>query len=76
MDLLQQKRKSCKGLLQTSSCILKVMIVEDTLTDWEGAQSVGAEFMGMQLGKSLKIFTPIKILLNNFTELEKCVCQN
>ena len=54
----------------------KVLMVGDALTDWEGAQGVGAEFIGIQSGKSSNIFPSTKILLNNFTELDKCVCQN
>ena len=51
-------------------------MVGDALTDLEGAQGVGAEFIGIQSGKSSSIFPSTKILLNNFTELDKCVCQN
>ena len=54
----------------------QILMVGDSLTDWEGAQGVGAEFIGIQSGKSSSIFPSTKILLNNFTELDKCVCQN
>ena len=54
----------------------QVLMVGDALTDWEGAQGVGAEFIGIQSGKSSSIFPSTKILLNNFIELDKCVCQN
>ena len=51
----------------------KVLMVGDALSDWEGAQGVGAEFMCMQSGKSSDIFSTTKILLNNFTELDKYI---
>ena len=51
----------------------QVLMVGDSLTDWEGAQGVGAEFIVMQSGKNSNIFPPTKIKLNNFAELEKCV---
>ena len=54
----------------------RMLMVGDALTDWEGAQEVGADFIGMQTGKSLNIFPSTKILLNNFNELDKCVYQN
>ena len=54
----------------------QVLMVGDALTDWEGAQGVGAEFIGIQSGKSSSIFPSTKILLNNFIELDKCVYQN
>mgnify|MGYP002832559002 CR=1 FL=1 len=54
----------------------QILMVGDALTDWEGAQGVGAEFIGIQSGKSSNIFPSTKILLNNFVELDKCVYQN
>jgi len=51
----------------------QVLMVGDTLTDWEGAQGVGAEFIGIQSGKNANIFPSTKILLNNFIELDKYV---
>ena len=54
----------------------QLLMVGDSLTDWEGAQGVGAEFIGIHSGKSSSIFPSTKILLKNFTELDKCVCQN
>ena len=51
-------------------------MVGDTLTDLEGAQGVGAEFIGIQSGESSKIFPSTKIVLNNFNELDKCIYQN
>ena len=54
----------------------QVLMVGDALTDWEGAQGVGAEFIGIQSGKNANIFPSTKILLNNFIELDKCVYQN
>ncbi len=54
----------------------QVLMIGDALTDWEGAQGVGAEFIGIKSGKSSNIFPSTKILLNNFTGLEKCICQN
>ena len=49
-------------------------MVGDALTNWEGTQGVGAEFIGIQSRKSSNIFPSTKILLNNFTELNKCLC--
>ena len=54
----------------------QVLMVGDALTDWEGAQGVGAEFIGIQSGKNANIFPSTKILLNNFIELDECVYQN
>ena len=54
----------------------QVLMVGDALTDWKGAQGVGAEFIGIQSGKNANIFPSTKILLNNFIELDKCVYQN
>mgnify|MGYP000282315069 FL=1 len=54
----------------------QVLMVGDALTDWEGAQGVGAEFIGIQSGNNAKIFPSTKILLNNFIELDKCIYQN
>ena len=51
----------------------KVLMVGDALTDWEGAQGVGAEFIGIKSGKSSNIFPSTNILLNNFSELDKFV---
>ena len=51
----------------------KVLMVGDALTDWEGAQGVGAEFIGIKSGKSSNIFPSTNILLNNFTEFDKFV---
>ena len=52
----------------------QVLMVGDALTDWEGAQGVGAEFIGIQSGKSSNIFPSTKILLKNLAELDKCIC--
>ena len=49
-------------------------MVGDALTNWEGTQGVGAEFIWIQSEKSTNIFESTKIKLNNFTELDKCVC--
>ena len=54
----------------------QVLMVGDALTDWEGAQGLGAEFIGIKSGKRSNIFPSTNILLNNFTELDKCVCHN
>ena len=54
----------------------QVLMVGDALTDWEGAQGVGTKFIGVQSGKNANIFPSTKILLNNFSELDKCVYQN
>ena len=54
----------------------RVLMVGDALTDWEGAQGVGAEFIGIQSGKNANIFPSTKILLKNFIKLDKCVYQN
>ncbi len=51
----------------------KVLMVGDALTDWEGAQSVGAEFIGIKSGKSSNIFPSTNIVLNNFIEFDKFV---
>ena len=49
----------------------QVLMLGDALTDWEGAQGVGAEFIGIQSGKSSNIFPSTNILLNNFNKLDK-----
>ena len=54
----------------------KILMLGDALTDWEGAQGVGAEFIGIKSGKSSNIFPSSNILLNNFTELDKFVYHN
>ena len=51
----------------------KVLVVGDALSDFEGAKDVGAEFMCMNSGKSSKIFSTTKFLLNNFAELDKYI---
>jgi len=54
----------------------QVLMVGDALTDLEGAQGVGAEFIGIQSVKSSNIFPSTKILLKYLSELDKCVYQN
>jgi hypothetical protein len=48
-------------------------MVGDALTDWVGAQGVGAEFIGIQSGKSSNIFPSTNILQNNFIKFDKFV---
>ena len=70
----QTKKEILKGILAKRKLYPEqVLMVGDALTDWEGAQGVGAEFIGIQSGKSSNIFPSTKILLNNFTELDKFV---
>ena len=54
----------------------QVLMVGDSLADCEGAQNVGAGFIGIQSGESSNIFPSTMLLINNFTELDKYVCQN
>ena len=52
----------------------RILMVGDALTDWEGAQGVKADFIGIKPGKNSNIFPSTKILLKNLAELDKCVC--
>ena len=71
------KKEILQGIIAKRQLYPKqVLMVGDALTDWEGAQGVGAEFIGIQSGKSSNKFPSTNILLNNFTELDKCVYQN
>ena len=51
----------------------QVLMVGDALADWEGAQDVGTEFIGIQSGKNANIFPSTNILLDNFFELDRFV---
>ena len=71
----QTKKEILKGILAKHKLYPEqVLMLGDALTDWEGAQGVGAEFIGIQSGKSSNIFPPTKILLKNLAELDKCIC--
>ena len=52
----------------------RILMVGDALTDWEGAQGVKADFIGIKPGKNSNIFPSTKILLKNLAELDKCIC--
>ena len=49
----------------------QILMVGDTLIDLEGAQSVGAEFVGIRSGKTSNVFPSTKISLESFSELDK-----
>ena len=49
----------------------QILMVGDTLIDLEGAQSVGAEFIGIRSGKNSNVFPSTKISLESFYELDK-----
>jgi phosphoglycolate phosphatase-like HAD superfamily hydrolase len=70
----QTKKEILKGILAKHKLYPEqVLMLGDALTDWEGAQGVGAEFIGIQSGKSYNIFPSTNILLNNFNKLDKYV---
>ena len=73
----QTKKEILKGILAKRKLYPEqVLMVGDALTDWEGAQGVGVEFIGIKSGKSSGIFSTTKILLNNFAELDKYIYLN
>ena len=47
----------------------RVLMVGDSLADLEGAQSIKTDFMGVDLSKSLTVFSESKCI-NNFSQLE------
>ena len=69
------KKEILQGILTMHQLYAeKVLMVGDALSDWEGAQGVGAKFMCIQSGKCSEFFSTTKILLNNFAELDKHIC--
>jgi phosphoglycolate phosphatase-like HAD superfamily hydrolase len=68
------KKEILKGILAKRKLYPEqVLMVGDALTDWECAQGVGAEFIGIQSGKSSNIFPSTNILQNNFINFDKFV---
>ena len=53
----------------------KVLLVGDSLTDWEGAKRAGTAFIGIQTGMSSSISSDI-ILLRNLTLLKEHLFQD
>ncbi len=49
----------------------RVLMVGDAITDLEGAEGAGTEFIGIQSEKDSNLFPPTQILLKNFETLEK-----
>ena len=51
----------------------RVLMVGDAIADFEGAESAGIEFIGIQSEKDPNLFPPTQVLLKNLETLEKYV---